>query len=230
MASGYFDSIVALHAGPNGRKSTDGTIETLERWGVRTVFTSIDDGFGAVRTKCLRESDTAFVMIMDADERFYPKAPILHCHGSEAYPQVQNPNVKVSHEGIYDQGQLLRQLIQTDIRAVKAVRRHWFAFGFHRPTQNWEHIPDYQLRIVKNDPDIYYKSEIRMHERIWDNKKGGEPHSASFDSVDPRGIFFEHFHCLYKSMEPEQRKEDIAIYDAIHSGTQQETWKKLGYI
>lgn len=230
LATGYFDDIVAVHAGPMGRRSTDGTIETLEKWGVRTVFASIDEGFGTVRTRCIRESQAAYVCILDSDERLYPFSPIIRCHGEEAYPSVQNPNLSVSHEGTYNQGEVLKQLIQEPhIRAVKAVRRHWFSPGFSKPCQNWHRIPDVQLRIVKNDPDIFYDPNIRMHERILDRQTGGEPKHASFNPSDPRGVFFDHQHCFWKAMEPEQRKEDIAIYDAIHFGTQDETWKKLGY-
>lgn len=229
-AAPYFDDMVAIHAGPMGRYSTDGTLETLKKWGVRTVFASIDDGFGTVRTRCIRESQAAFVAILDADERYHPIAPVIRCHGDEAYPAVQDPKLSVSYEGTYNPGDILKQLIQEPhIRAVKTVRRHWFRPGFSKPCQNWHKVPDVQLRIVKNDPDIFYDPKIAMHERIVDRKSGGEPRHASFDPSDLRGIVIDHYHCFWKAMEPEQRREDIAIYDAIHFGTQEETWKKLGY-
>lgn len=230
LASHYFDDIVAVHAGPMGRHSTDGTIETLEKWKIRTVFTSIDEGFGTVRTRCIRESQASFVCIMDSDERFYPIAPILRCHGTEAYPAIANPKLSVSQEGTYNQGDVLKQLIQEPhIRAIKTVRRHWFKPGFSMPCQNWHNIPDVQLRIVKNDKGISYNPLIRMHEQIVCEQTGGEPRHAMFNPSDVRGLFMDHYHCFWKSMEPDQRKEDIAIYDAIHFGTQEETWKKLGY-
>lgn len=229
-AVGYFDDIVAVHAGPAGRLSKDGTIETLEKWGIRIVFMSIDAGFGVVRTRCIRESRATFTVILDADERIHPFAPLLRCHGEESYPNVKEPKLAVSYEGTYNQGEVLKQLIQQpSIRAVKAVRRHWFAPGFSKPCQNWHRVPDFQLRIVRNDPDISYDAAVRMHERILCKQSGGEPANAQFSPEDPRGVFFDHLHCHFKPMEPEQRKEDIAIYDAIHFGTQEKTWKELGY-
>jgi len=230
-ASAYFEDVVAVHAGPSGRRSTDGTIETLERWGIRTVFASIDDGFGVVRTRLIRESKTDWVMIMDCDERFYPNAPILRCEGDEAYPAIADPKLTVIQDGSYNQGQLLKDIItQPEIRAVKAIRRHWFKPGFTKPCQNWMKIPDYQLRIVKNAPEIRYDPNVRMHEKIQDGANGnGEPKCSMWNADDPKGIFYDHLHCFFKAQEPAQRQEDIKIFDAIHFGKQAETWKELGY-
>lgn len=231
-ASGYFDDIVAIHAGPSETRSTDGTIETLERWGVRTVFSSIDIGFGKVRTQCLRESKAEWVMILDADERFHRFAPIIDCFGTDRYPAIANPNLEVKIvEAAFNQGQYLKRIISNDAGdadAIRTCRRHWFDFSWTKPCENWQTIYDWQLRLLRNRPHVGFDPSVRMHEHAM---HGGENKPLSYWSGDPqRGPFHDHYHCFFKVKEPAQRLHDIAIYDAIHEGRKPPTeaeFKKL---
>lgn len=208
LASGYFDDIVFLHAGPQGAYSTDGTIEIIEKWGCRIVYGSIDEGFGVVRTRAIHLPSTEWVAILDTDERFYPLAPVLRCDA--------NLNVVMDGEP-YNQGAWLRSLLNwPNIDAICTIRRHWHDFTWKRPTQNWHAIPDYQLRIVRNIPEVHYASQTRMHEHCIDSRTGQNPRYRKPEF--PHGPFHDHFHLHYKAMEPEQRLHDIQIYDAIHEG------------
>lgn len=207
-AAQFFDDIVFYHTGPNGAYSTDGTIEIIQRWGARLEFGSINEGFGVVRSKLLRMTNTEFTMILDADERFYPFAPTLECDDDLTVTIVGDA---------YNQGLLLRSLIEDpSIDAVCTVRRHWNNLHWNKPCQNWYKILDYQLRIARNCEHIYYKSEVKMHEQIWDDRTGQEPRFVRGNVL--RGPFHDHYHCWYKPMELEQRQEDIAIYDALAEG------------
>lgn len=232
----YFDDVRVLHAGPGGEYSTDGTIELLERWRVPVEFCAIDDGFGVVRTRALRMSPCDWVMLLDADERFYPVHRVLTCDGeSTPYSEVDailrtydfrqdampcnwenvarlGADLRVDIGAAYDQGARLREIIGTgSYDAVAAVRRHWHDFGLRRPTQNWHTDPDWQMRIVRSDPSIHFSSATRMHERLV-----GVNHLFRADMT--RGPFFDHFHFSFKWMEPAQRAHDVAIYDAVHEG------------
>lgn len=220
MAAGFFDEIVLVHAGPGGKASNDGTMEILERWGIKPIMSRIDDGFGVVRTQCIRECKTDFVAILDMDERFHPLIPIMTCDGHEAYPGTPHPNLTVNCQQpeMFNQGSLLRTLMGHDCMAVRATRRHWFDYSWKRPCQNWCQIPDWQLRIVRNHERIYYTPGIRMHEQLLDRQTNDTPKFATERAGDPRGIFIDHYHCFWKAQEPEQREQDIAIYDALDQG------------
>lgn len=207
--SGLFDSVKILHAGPHGAYSTDGSIELIERWGVPIVYDSINDGFGTVRSRAVRIMDTEWVMILDADERFYRFAPELTCEEDLSVATCGAP---------YDQGALLREILgMPDIDAVITLRRHWHDFSWTRPTQSWVTIPDFQMRILRNIPEIFYQEYPKMHERIIDTRTGRAP--RYFQGNGRHGPFHDHYHCHYKPMEQAQRLHDIAIYDALHSGT-----------
>ena len=82
----FFDDVRVTHAGPQGARSTDGTIELLEKWGVPVDYDSIDDGFGAVRTRAVCRSPCDYVCILDADERFYSVHRIMVCTGESTPP------------------------------------------------------------------------------------------------------------------------------------------------
>ncbi len=219
-AAGFFDDIVFLHAGPGGARSTDGTIETIEKWGARIVYGSIDDGFGTVRTQAVRLSDCEWAMILDADERFHANAPMLECDDALNVRQAGEP---------YNQGAWLRSIVSSpesaDIDAVCTMRRHWFDFSWKRPTQNFTAIPDLQLRIVRNIPSIIYRAYPRMHEQIIDTRTDSEP--RHFRPHPAHGPFHDHYHCWFKAMEVEQRKHDIAIYNALHEEKPVPSWTEF---
>lgn len=238
----YFDDVRVIHAGPGGAYSTDGTIEILEKWKIPVGFCAIDDGFGVVRTQAIHMSPCDYVMLLDADERFYqlnrqmtvdgeatPQEDVdrilnsYDFHGSK-YPDWGmiaglGANLKVDIGPPYDQMANLRGIIETKRPdAVCSIRRHWHDLGFRRPTQNWLLDPDWQARIVRNSPDIYFDPATRMHERI-----------MGLQSVHHGGMvqgpFFEHFHFAFKRMEEDQRRHDVEIYDAIHKGETPPTQK-----
>ena len=264
LAATFADWVGVMHAGPQGTKSDDGTIEILERWRVPVQFCAIDEGFGVVRTKTLRMCPCDWVMLLDADERFYPLVRVMSCTGESTPRDVVddllydygNPNyhrdgprnrqvvqgydkdiefsacpsnfenlkqlgsgLTVQFGKVHDQWTDLRRIVEnTDLDAVQVVRRHWHDFTFRRPTQNWHTDPDYQLRIVRNRPDIYFAPETRMHERL----VGVE------SRCEPTNLFFDHFHCFFKPMEPSQRGHDVAIYGAVNDGKKPPTVDEWG--
>lgn len=231
----FFDDIRILHAGPGGTYSNDGTLELLKKWHIPVEFTSIDEGFGVVRTKAIHMSPCEYVMLLDADERFYHTHRILQCSG-EATPQAEvdwilqsydfrgvnlpnwenvdklGSNLKVEILEPYDQGGRLRRILEYERPdAIATIRRHWHDFSFQRPTQNWHSNPDWQMRLVRNHPSIHFDPNRRMHEQI-----AGVSTVARAD--DKGGPFFEHLHFTFKRMEQAQRAHDIAIYDSVHEG------------
>lgn len=223
--SQWADDVTCINAGPGGSLSNDGSIELCEKWGVRLQFDTIDEGFGVLRTKCIRASRAEWSFIMDADERFLPIAPLLVCHGEESYPDYPRPDLVVRQTGVYDQLELLRSLMTSDVDAVCAARRHWFNHHLDAACQNWLRRPDWQLRIVRNCEHIAYISEVKMHERITDLRTGIEPRFNR--ATVENGPFYDHFHCFYKAMELVQREHDVAIYNALHENRQPPTLEEF---
>lgn len=214
-ASQFFDELYFLHCGPGGAYSNDGTIETIRKWGARIEFDSIDSGFGAIRTKLVHQSRTDWVMILDADERFYPMVPLLDVEGVEKYPDVKVPNTRALNPRWHNQGEQLRRLMDGPWDVIRTSRRHWFDHTWTRPCQNWHDIADWQARVIKNNGTIGFDQNVKMHEQIR-HLRGGHVNMWQGNAKDD-GPYHDHFHCFYKPMEPEQRKHDIAIYDALHA-------------
>lgn len=236
----FFDDIRILHAGPQGKFSTDGTLDILRAWNIPVEFCAIDDGFGVVRTRALRMCPCDWVMLLDADERFFPIHRMLECSGygtpqeqvdwilqSYDFRGVNLPNwenigklgedLQVTTGTIYEQGAYLREFIERkQLDAIAVIRRHWHDFSMRRPTQNWNEHPDWQMRLVRNKPSIYFSSETRMHERL----VGAENVLHADQRIGP---FFDHIHLHFKRMEIEQRSHDVAIYDALHEGKEPPT-------
>lgn len=240
----FFDDVRVLHAGPQGSYSHDGTIELLERWRIHHEFCAIDEGFGVVRTRALRMSPCDWVMLLDADERFYATHRVLHCTGQgtpqqevdwilQSYdfrgvnlPNWENvaklgANLQVVVEEAYTQGDRLREVISSGIYdAIVTIRRHWHDLKCTRPTQDWNTHPDWQMRTVRNHPDIRFDSGTRMHERLVGVGR-------QYQSNTLYGPFFDHFHFTFKRMEEKQRSHDLAIYDAVHAGMTPPTVKEF---
>lgn len=246
----FFDDVRVLHAGPDGAYSDDGTLEILEKWHIPVEFCAIDEGFGVVRTKAIHMSPCEWVMLLDADERFYPTHRVLTCSGEgtphaevdeilrtydfrdlQASPPDWNSiarlgaNLWVDIGSPYDQGARLREILAgpAEFDAISTVRRHWHDFSFRRPTQNWRTDPDRQRRLVCNKPSIHFDADARMHEQL--QRRDGIPWVFSPDAT--RGLFFDHFHFTFKRMEQEQRAHDLAIFDAIHAGMKPPKWKEF---
>jgi hypothetical protein len=118
----------------------------------------------------------------------------------------------VTQGEVCNQGAWLRAVIKdSDLDAVKVVRRHWHDFTFRRPTQNWHTDPDYQMRLLRRNDSIRFAQDTRMHERVEGAEKVHDPDFT-------RGPFFDHYHLFFKKMEAEQRQHDLAIYNAINNG------------
>ena len=217
-SSPYFDNIVVIHASPDGSMSKDGTIELCEQFGVTLLFDDMQRGFGAIRSRLVHDCGCTFAMIMDADERFFPSLPVLHCEGVEKYPDVQEPNLSVHRQGdVCNQGALLRRLIaDPQWMSIRATRRHWFDFSFRRPTQNWLFEKDHQLRIVRNIPEIAYDAKVPMHEKLIDSRTGTDPKYSEQD--DYAGPFIDHFHCFYRRAYPGFKEGREAQYRRLEKG------------
>ena len=237
MATSYFDDVQIYHSGPGGAESTDGTMEILRKWRVPVHRGKIDEGFGIVRTAAVRASPCDYVMILDADERFYPHAPALTCGGESTPPDEVNEilkdydardqeachsnfenvhrlgaNLVVSFAEVYNQGAWLRDIIEHGaLDCVCMIRRHWHDFSWKRPTQNWHTHPDYQRRLIRNHPSICFDANVRMHEQLVGASNVYQPNQT-------HGLFIDHYHLHFKRMEPEQRSHDVRIYDAVHQG------------
>lgn len=235
----FFDDVRVVHAGPQSEYSTDGTIELLEKWKVPVKFESIDEGFGVIRTKALRYSPCDWVMILDADERFFPVCYHLKCIGKTT-PQAEvddilqsydftdletkpinwenlsrlGADLRVERRAGIEQGVMLKSVLSTveegnDCLMIR--RRHWHDIAMTRPTQNWETVPDYQKRIVRNDLSVYFSPNTRMHESLVARSMRS---AEEFDAP----LYIDHFHFHFKAMEQHQRAHDIAIYNAVHRG------------
>lgn len=245
----FFDDVRILHAGPNGEYSNDGTLELLSKWSIPVEFCSINEGFGVVRTKALRMSPCDWVMLLDADERFYHTHRFLKCEG-QGTPQnevdwilqsydfrgVNLPNwenikklgssLKIYPGEAYNQGNRLKNIVNSwsdysdcEIDAIVTVRRHWHDLSMRFPTQNWNEHPDWQMRLVRNVERIRFNPDTRMHEQLI-----GVNHA--YRDTTAMSLFFDHFHFTFKKMEQTQRAHDVMIYDAIHQGKQPPTWEQ----
>lgn len=224
----FFDNLFIVHSGPNGAYSTDGTIEICEQFGATVVFDDISKGFGAIRSRLVHDCGCTWAMILDADERFYPTIPILHCEGNELLtnPAADQPRPNLSvHQRrpggqpgeILNQGQILRDLIKNpEWMAIRTTRRHWYDFSMRHPSQNWLKINDHQLRIVRNTPDIIYKTNVLMHEQIIDNKTNKIPNFPKQD--DYFGPFHDHFHLFFRHTQPGYKEFNEQNYQRLERG------------
>ncbi len=220
-ASQYFDELLVVHSGPNGAYSTDGTIELCEQFKVKLVFDDIDNGFGIIRSRLIHEHGCEWAMILDADERFNPAMPELICEGDATWdignPLIR-PNLTITNTtNINIQGYVLKEFIQKNdsIMAVRTIRRHWMDFTNKNPTQNWNIIPDYQLRTVRNVPEINYVSDIKMHERLIDTRTGQDPlHVISNDLL----VFHDHYHPFFRNSFPGTKQFNEQNYQRLEKG------------
>lgn len=212
QASRFFDNIFCIDAGIGGARSNDGSIEICERFGATVVSDDIENGFGRIRSRLIHDCGCTFAMLLDADERFFPQIEMLHCEGIESYPQIESPNLSVHGRGeIINQGAMIREWMSNpETMAIRSTRRHWFDFTMRRPCQNWLHIPDHQLRIVRNTPQIEYEHGIKMHERLIDKRTGGEPVNMQQDQY--RGPFFDHFHMFVRRNFPGKKEGNEENY------------------
>jgi hypothetical protein len=213
----FFDNLFFVHSGPGGARSTDGTIELIEQFGATLVFDDMQRGFGAIRSRLIHDCGCTWAFIMDADERFHPTLPMMHCEGTESFPETAHPDLSTfNQEEICNQGARLRHLIaQPEFMAIMSIRRHWFDFSRKRPTQNWLRIPDNQLRIVRNLPEIEYETGKVMHERLIDTRTGQDPKHSQPTAEGP---FHDHYHCFFRNAAPGSKEKNERNYLLMEKG------------
>ena len=228
-AAQWADNIFVIHASPDGKPSTDGTLETLAAWGIKPIMADIMEGFGVIRTRLIRECGCDWAIIMDADERYVVNGKVLRCHGNDQFPSTMNPQNSVE---VIDQSfchwRWLKGVIDgagDDYDAIRTCRRAWMDMSMKRPAQNWHKHSDWQLRIVKNREGIGYTTDVKMHERLIDFTTGVEPKIFQIDDTE-RGLFVEHYNCFFKQMEPAQNTEDAQTYDRLDAGVSERMWIK----
>lgn len=219
MATGFADEVLMVDCGPGGTRSSDGSLDILRKWRIEPLSWRIDEGFGKARTQLIHTCETSWCIIMDSDERLQIAAEVISCEGTDRYPAVPNPNLTViHHKNVYDHREVLLSMMRhadtNGIPSIRAIRRHWFDFTGTRPCENWSTIFDWQLRIWRVSRHVGYRTDTPMHEKAWDWRANAEPRYLA-ESVE-HGPFFDHYHCHFKPMEPEQRQHDIRIYNAIH--------------
>lgn len=225
-ASSFFDEIFCIHASPGGKPSTDGTMETLQKWGIKPVMADISVGFGVIRTNLIHGCKCDWAFIMDADERFLPVTPVMRCDGDEQYPANPNPNLKVTVEfAHYNQGAALRAMLD-DAEGMNALvmrRRHWMDFSWKRPAQNFSVHADWQCRCIRNVKHVGYDPNVKLHERIIDFSTGGEP-AMLRQGLNPRTISYDHFHNHFKPMNGIKNAEDLETYRALDQAGTENMW------
>ncbi len=226
-AAGFFDDLLFVSSPPPGAKPDEESIEIIRKWGARIEFSDISKGFGVVRTECIHLSTTEWVFLADCDERFLHTTQVLHCEGSDQFPHVMNPQLKVHvHDPVYAQGKLLRSVINgagEDYDAVRTCRRAWMDFTMRKPAQNWHNVQDWQCRILRNRQYLGYDPNVKIHERVRDFRGDGAPKMYCCDDTS-RGLFHDHFSNWFRPMEPEQNTEDIAIYNSLEAGVADRMW------
>ena len=256
-ACSFADHVAVLHAGPAGKFSQDGTIELLERWKIPTQFCAIDEGFGAVRTRALRMSPCDYVMLLDADERFYSKAQVMTC-GGESTPHADVDKI------LYDYGDPAQQVVQDYDKGI----------DFSACPSNWENLKHLGAKLSVTYGEVYdqgaWLRDIIVHDydavkvvrRHWHDFSWKRPtqnwhtepdfqmrlvrndesiHFATDVKMHERlvgaknvyqpnfthGPFFDHYHLFFKRMEPVQRHHDIEVYNAINEGRRPPTWEEF---
>lgn len=217
-AARYFDNIFVIHSGPGGALSTDGTLEILEDFGIKPVFADIAEGFGVIRTRLIHECGCDWAFLLDADERFFPFQRVLRCAGTDRFPAVQEPKLRVTeYPNLVSPGLHLRDLIRhKHFDAIKTIRRHWFDFSMKRPCENWEQIKDWQMRIVRNVPHVGFERGTRMHERLIDYRIGQAPAHFTADGVGEP--VHDHFHMHFRHARPGHKEANEANYRLMEAG------------
>ncbi len=215
-SSGYFDNIFCIVTPPGGEANKDDeTCDLLREFGIDPKFGDINEGYGVIRSRLIHECGCEWGMILDSDERFRPSQEVLKCDGSERYPEQRNPAITVrkSTELIYPGITLKEAIKNPNIDAVKGVRRHWFDFTHTRPSQNWHQHPDWQLRIVRNIPEISYKTNVRMHEQLIDSRTGQTPKHFTGEN-----IYWDHYHLFYRFAHPGTKERNEENYGRLSRG------------
>jgi len=230
-AEKMFDEIILVSSPMDGTPADPETIAIAETSGHKLIHDTLSQGFGALRTRCIGYSSCEWVMILDADERVWPTAPVLEVSGTGKFPDTLTPDlhVTVRQEIVWDQHANLRKLCaQAEAEGALAIcvsRRHWFGAPgeWDRPCQNWNAEPDWQLRLVKNTPFVGYDPDVKMHEKLVNFRTFAEP---KFLRVTDGSLFVDHYSLHFKGLEPKQNAEDAATYEQLQPGCVNEMWLK----
>lgn len=218
-ASHFFDHIFLADCSMNMTPSTDGSLDIIRKWGLSDPpMWNLSSGFGAVRSQLVHSSPTDWTIVLDIDERMHVTLPWMTCEGTDRYPDVIRPNLKVNkHESFNHKDHLIDCILRAEKRGIKTVRfsrRHWFSASYERPCENWMTVRDFQLRCMKSRAGVGFTTEPKMHELAHDFDLNRDPDYIEDDAM--KGPFIDHLHCHFKPMEADQRLADIAAYDALH--------------
>lgn len=219
MALAFADHVFLVDCSYDMTPSTDGSLDIIRKFGLPDPpLWDLSNGFGAVRSQLVHSCPTDWVIVMDCDERLGITLPEITCVGEEGYPAVRNPDLFVHPTGepYNHRDVVISKIVEAERKGIKAVRfsrRHWFTPGLIKPTQNFMTIRDHQLRCMKARSGIGFTTKPRMHERAFDFDLNREPDFVIED--EKKGPWFDHYHCFFKPMEPDQRKEDIRVYDML---------------
>lgn len=225
-AEKMFDEIVLVSSPPDGTPPDEETIEIAKKSGHKLKFDTISKGFGVLRTRCISFAKSDWVWIADADERMFAIVPMLECSGSGKFPDTLTPDVAVKQVGTINQRDLLRRELKKAESAGLAMcvsRRHWFdkPGEFAKPCQNWNTETDWQLRIVKNSPLVFYDPVAKMHEKLLCNN-WTEPPFHRCNLTD--GPFIDHFSLHFKSLSPDKNSNDAETYEQLEQECVKNMW------
>lgn len=224
-AAQWADSFYCIHASPGGKPSTDGTMETLEKWSIKPVMADVMEGFGVIRSRLIHECGCDWSFIVDADERVLPIRHIMTCEGDQKYPEHPFPDLKVTKGQAFDQIKALRCMIDNadGFDAIVLPRYHFMDCSYNHPAQNWNQHRDLQCRLVRNVEHVGYKPERLIHEHIIDKRSGQEP-AMLRPNQNEREVAIFHLHPFFKPMNPAKNVEDLQTYQALDKSLTEGMW------
>lgn len=224
-AAQFFDELVLISAPPPGVEHCQESIAIIEKFGAKLILSTVEQGFGVLRTQCIWESSCEWVAILDCDERLFPVRRTMTCVGTEKYPENPNPNCVVNFGTPFNQGAILRSMLDCaeGFDALVMPRYHFMDFSMKQACQNFCDIKDFQCRVVRNAPHIAYRPERKMHELIVDTRTGAEPNMIR-QEPHAREIAICHFHVPFKKMDTAKNRKDMATYQALDKNLTTEMW------
>lgn len=162
--------------------STDKTVEIAMSYGARLYHVNFSD-FGAIRTLTAHLARELWVLGLDTDEILCP-----------------------------EDKSVIETLIRTPrVGAWGLPRRRWADLDRKNQVET-EAYPDYQYRLIKNDPSRFYYTD-RIHERLVHKDpvlpSPAGPHIEHFQDVFKKGQKLKERNSLYKKLYEEDLKHGI---------------------